>query len=214
MDVLENYKKIWGNQPEETRKLSTVDIYKLAHSKSSSIVKWIFIIGILEFLFWSALNFIIPDSFYQVYEELNLTNFMNIFLVLHYVVITIFLYLFYNNHQRVSITDNTKKLMRNILRIRKTVKYYVFYNLATVFLTSLILNIVMFSDSEKLMEFMNPENLPLDSSQIIIITIVSQIIFLLIALVLLWLFYKIVYGILLKKLNRNYKELAKLDALS
>ncbi len=212
MDVLENYKKIWGNQPEETHKLSTVDIYKLAHSKSSSIVKWIFIIGILEFLFWSVLNFIIPDSFYQVYEELNLTHFMNIFLVLHYVVIAIFLCLFYNNHQRVSITDNTKKLMRNILRIRKTVKYYVFYNLATVFLASLILNIVMFSDSEKLMEFMNPEHLPLDSTQVIIITIVSQIIFLMIALVLLWLFYKIVYGILLKKLNRNYKELAKLDA--
>lgn len=211
MDVLENYKKAWDNQPEETNKLSTVDLYKLSHSKSSSIVKWIFIIGILEFIFWTVLNIIIPDSFYEVYRELNLITILNVFMVLHYIVIAVFLYLFYNNYIRVSVTDNTKKLMTNILRIRKTVKYYVFYNLATVFLVSLILNIVMFSDSEKLMQFMNPDHLPLDSSQIILVTIISQVIFLVVALVLLWLFYKIVYGILLKKLNKNYKELATLD---
>jgi hypothetical protein len=29
-----------------------------------------------------------------------------------------------------------------------------------------------------------------------------------------WLFYQLIYGILLKKLNRNYKELAKLDELN
>jgi hypothetical protein len=212
MDVLENYKKAWVNQPEETSKFSAIEIYKMSHSKSSSIVKWIFIICILEFLFWSGLNLIVPESFYKVYEDLNLTEFLNVFLVLHYIVIAIFLYLFYNNYKRVSITDNTKKLMKNILRIRKNVKYYVFYNLATVFLGSIILNVVMFSDTERLMKFMNPENLDLDINQIIVVTIISQIIFLVIALVLLWLFYKVVYGILLKKLNRNYKELAKLDA--
>lgn len=212
MDVLENYKKVWVNQPEETKQYSAIEIYKMSHSKSSSIVKWIFIIGILELLFWSALNFFVPESFYKVYEDLNLTGFLNVFLVLHYVVVAIFLYLFYNNYKRVSITDNTKNLMKNILRIRKSVKYYVLYNLVMVFLGSIVLNVVMFSDTEKLMKFINPENLDINTNQIIMVTILSQIIFLVIALVLLWLFYKIVYGILLKKLNRNYKELAKLEA--
>lgn len=212
MDVLEKYKKTWENQPEETSKLSTTDIYKLAHSKSSSIVKWIFIIGILEFVFWAGLNLIIPESFYKVYEDLELMNLMNIFMVLHYIIIVVFLYLFYNNHQRVSLTDNTKKLMKNILRIRKTVKYYVFYNLATVFLISIVVNVVLFSDSDKLMQTMNPNNLAMDINQIMTITLISQVIALIIILVLLWLFYKLVYGILLKKLNRNYKELAKLDS--
>ncbi|WP_405566423.1 hypothetical protein [Polaribacter sp. Asnod6-C07] len=214
MDVLENYKKAWENQPEEQNKHSAKEIYKLAHSKSSSIVKWIFIIGILEFLFWGALSFVVPDSFYKVYEELNLTGFLKIFTVLHYIIITIFLYLFYNNHQRISLIDSTRKLMKNILRIRKTVKYYVFYNLATVFLVSIVLNVVLFSDSEKLMQTMNPNNLAIDMSQIITITIVSQVIALIIILVLLWLFYKLVYGILLRKLNKNYKELARLDAIN
>jgi len=211
MDVLDNYKKAWENQPEESNKVSSVEIYKMAHSKSSSIVKWIFIIGILEFIFWGAINLTIPDSFYKVYEDLDLMEYLNFFMILHYVVIAIFLYLFYMNFKRVSIVDNTKKLINRILKIRKTVKYYVFYNLATVFLGSIILNVIMFSDNNKLMKVMNPDNLALDIKQVITITVISQVIALFIILVLLWLFYKLVYGILLKKLNKNYKELLKLN---
>lgn len=214
MDLLENYKKSWKNQPEETSKYSALEIYKLAQSKSTSIVKWIFIIGILEFIFWAGLNLVIPKSFYKVYEDLNLIEFLNVFAVLHYIIIAIFLYLFYNNHQRVSLTDNTKKLMKNILRIRKTVKYYVYYNLTTVFLISIVLNIVLFSDTDKLMKVMNPKNIAMDISQIITISVISQVVALVIILVFLWLFYKLVYGILLKKLKRNYRELEKIDNIN
>lgn len=210
MDVLDNYKKVWKNQPEDSNKLTSVEIYKMAHSRSSSIVKWIFIIGILEFIFWTAINLTIPDSFYKIYEDLDLMGYLNFFMVLHYIVIAIFLFLFYKNFKRVSLVDNTKKLINRILKIRKTVKYYVFYNLATVFLGSIILNMVMFSDNNKLMKVMNPDNLALDIKQVITITVISQIIALVIILVLLWLFYKLVYGILLRKLNKNYKELVKL----
>ena len=69
--ILENYKNAWSNQPEETTKFSAIEIYKMSHSKSSSIVKWIFIIGILELLLWSGLNLLIPESFYKVYEDLK-----------------------------------------------------------------------------------------------------------------------------------------------
>ncbi|MFY9241755.1 MAG: hypothetical protein WAO74_01870 [Polaribacter sp.] len=213
MDFLENYKKAWVNQPEETSKLSSLEIYKLAHSKSSSIVKWIFIIGILEFIFWGGINLIVPDSFYKVYDDLNLNGFIKLFMKLHYLVIIVFLFLFYKNYKRISLEDNTKKLIHNILNIRKTVKYYVYYNLATVFLVSVILNSVLLNDKDIMMKMINPNNLAMDMSQIITITVVSQVIALIIILVLLWLFYKLVYGILLKKLNRNYKELIKLDEL-
>ena len=57
MDLLDNYKKAWKNQPEKPSKRSTIEIYKLAHSRSASIVKWIFIIGILEFVIFNALSF-------------------------------------------------------------------------------------------------------------------------------------------------------------
>jgi hypothetical protein len=211
MDLLDNYKKAWGNQPEEIQKLSAVEIYKMAHSKSSSIVKWIFIVGILELAFWLIINLFVPDSIYQVYEDLNLEKHLKVFMVFHYLVIVVFLYFFYVGHKKISIASSTKNLITRILNIRKTVKYYVFYNLAVVFLTSLALNIVLVSDADKLMKIMNPNNIPVDINQLIIITIISQLIAILIFMVLLWLFYKLIYGILLKKLNRNYKELARLE---
>ena len=53
---LANYKKVWKNQPEEKNKISALEIYKMTQSKSNSIVKWIFIIGLLEFVFWFAID--------------------------------------------------------------------------------------------------------------------------------------------------------------
>ncbi|PQB07097.1 hypothetical protein BST83_08010 [Polaribacter filamentus] len=214
MDLLDKYKKAWINQPEETDTFSALEIYKLAHSKSSSVVKWIFIIALLEFVLWSSLNLFMPEDFYKIYSDLNLMNFINIFTIFHYFIIVAFLFLFYKNYKRISLIDNTKRLIKSILEIRKTVKYYVIYNLAMVFLISIIVNITMFSNSDKLLKNMNPTNLTMDISQVLTITIITQIIVLLVVLVFLWLFYKLLYGILLRKLNTNYKELIKLDDLN
>jgi hypothetical protein len=214
MDLLDNYKKAWVNQPEEKNTFSALEIYKLAHSKSSSIVKWIFVIGIFEFIIWSSLNLLMPDDFYKIYEDLHLMTFINVFTVFHYLVIVAFLFLFYRNYKRISVVENTKKLMNRILGIRKTVKYYVIYNLAMVFLISMIVNIMMFSDSDTLMKTMNPKNLAMDINQVLTITIIAQILTLIVILVFLWIFYKLLYGILLKKLYRNYKELIKIEELN
>ena len=212
---LDRYKKAWNNQPEETDIVSKVDIYKMAHSKSSSIVKWIFIIGILEFAFWLVLNIATSNSSYiEIYEKLNLTTFLNITYYIHYVIIFIFLYIFYKNYSSISITDGTKELLENILKVRKTVKIYVYYNLITFVILSVIVNFIIFSDLGKLKEIFNIENISIDEGNFFIIMLIAQIVFLVIFLILFWLFYQILYGILLKKLNKNYKELVKLDELN
>jgi hypothetical protein len=211
---LESYKKTWENQPEETKSVSKIDIYKMAHSKSSSVVKWIFIIGLLELIFWSGLNLLVPDSYIKVYTDFNLVDFLNYYFILHYIVIALFLVLFYKNYASVSVVDNTKRLMNKILRVRKTVKYYVYYNLGGFVLVTIIVNSVMFSNPEILTETMNPQHLNVDMNAILTVTLVAQIIVLLVMLLLLWLFYKVTYGTLLKKLNKNYKELDSLDDLN
>ena len=66
MDILDKYKKAWENQPEENDRVNEAQIYKMAHSKSSSIVKWIFIIGILEFVVFNSLYFFV--------SKINKTN--------------------------------------------------------------------------------------------------------------------------------------------
>ena len=50
MDQLEILKKDWKKQEGSLPKLSKAELTKLIYKKSSSIVKWIFIISILEFV--------------------------------------------------------------------------------------------------------------------------------------------------------------------
>jgi len=65
----------------------------------------------------------------------------------------------------------------------------------------------MFSHPNILIENIMPKNAALDSDRFLGIMIVVQIVVLLAMCAIIWAYYRIIYGILLKKLNRNFKEL-------
>lgn len=204
MDLLDKYKKAWENQPEEANKLSAVEIYKIAQSKSSSIVKWIFIIGLLEFVVLNALYFLLDmDEAYAEYEKMGLENFVFYSQIIAYIILFYFLWMFYMNYKRISAVDSTKKLMTKIIKTRKTVRNYVLFNLGYMVLIMFTVTIAS----------INLKFDALNTKKILLIIVLTIIVTALI-LGLLWLFYQLLYGILLKKLNRNYKELAKLDAIN
>ena len=213
---LDNYKKVWRDQPEEKNKISALEIYKMTQSKSTSIVKWIFIIGLLEFAFWFVLNYIATNNgALEPYEKLNLISFIDNINYFHYVVVVLFLILFYRNFSSISSIDNTKTLMKNILLVRKTVKWYVYYNLINVIVFSIILNILIFNTPNGINIISGIDNESFNQDQhMMSIFIIAYIIVIAIMILILWLFYYLLYGILLKKLNKNYKELTKLNEMN
>jgi len=212
---LANYKKVWKNQPEEKNKISALEIYKMTQSKSNSIVKWIFIIGLLEFVFWFAINYLgTKNGALEPYEKLNLINFIDNFNYFHYVVVVLFLILFYRNFSLISTVDDTKTLMKNILLVRKTVKWYVYYNLIYAVVFSIILNILIFNTPDGINILSGIDNESFNQEHMMSVFIIAQIVVIAIMILILWLFYYLLYGILLKKLNKNYKELTKLDEIS
>lgn len=217
MDELDKYKKAWENQSNDSNNLSREDIYTMTHAKSSSIVRQIFIIGILEFMFWAILNFIfIGTSYGDFYDELDIKFIFNILITAHYFFIAIFLFLFYKNYKSISISENTKTLIQKILDTRKTVKYYVYFNILYTIISNVILFSFLLSDLESFYSYYNNHNIgvPENKRLFIISTVITIVISLGIAFLFLWLFYKLIYGILLKKLNANYKELIKLEELN
>jgi hypothetical protein len=212
---LANYKKVWKNQPEEKNKISALEIYKMTQSKSNSIVKWIFIIGLLEFVFWFAINYLgTKNGALEPYEKLNLINFIDNFNYFHYVVVVLFLILFYRNFSLISTVDDTKTLMKNILLVRKTVKWYVYYNLIYAVVFSIILNILIFNTPDGINILSGIDNESFNQEHMMSVFIIAQIVVIAIMILILWLFYYLLYGILLKKLNKNYKELTKLNEIS
>ena len=211
MDELELLKSSWKKQENSFQKLSYSDIYNLLHKKSSSIVKWIFIICAAEFIFWGSLNLIIPDSYYEIHEKFNLKQTLFNIQKAHYVIMLIFIYFFYKNFKSISVVESTKVLMKRIIRTRNTVNYYVYYNLALYFIISIIFNFIIFSNPEILMEIVNPTHEEINEVKTYNTMLLVQVISLIVVFGLFYLYYRVIYGILLKRLSKNYKELASLE---
>jgi len=201
MDLLDNYKKAWENQPEEITRISASEIYKMTQAKSSSIVKWIFVIGLLEFAFMILSTFVFDISNDEkILVEMEIYEFVQISQYLTIPVLFYFLFLFYKNYKNISSIDNTKKLMTKIKKTRRTVRNYVIFNLLYIVYLAAIITFGMVMTPQG-----NLENTP--GWIIVLIMMLVTIIM----LFLFWGFYQLLYGILLNKLNRNYIELAKLD---
>jgi hypothetical protein len=211
MEELELLKSNWKKQETSFKKLSYNDIYNLLHKKSSSIVKWIFIICIAEFIFWGFINLIIPDSYYDIHEKFNLKKTLYTIQKFHYVVVLVFLYYFYKNFKSISVIDNTKVLMKKIITTRRTVNYYVYYNLGLYVVISVIFNFIIFSNPDALLEIVNPTHVEINEVKTYNTMLIVQVASLFVILGLFYLYYRLIYGILLKRLSKNYKELASLE---
>lgn len=202
MDKLEELKSLWKNQSESSIKFTESDIYKMVHQRSSSIVKWILIISILEFVLPHLFIFFTDfESTKEVYQTYGLNNIMLTYTIIHVIIILAFIYFFYKNYQNINAECSVKDLLHNILKTRTTVKYYIYYNLTMAAIIGLHVFYIVFNSEE----FVNklPENTNMITVWLIAIVIFSFVLFLF------WCFYRIIYGFLLKKLKNNYAELER-----
>jgi len=214
MDELELLKKDWDTSKQNYPNLNKEEIYKLISKRSSSIVKWIFIISILEFSLWTILSFF-AEGTTEFQQNIRANDYRFIYYTIigvSYIIILVFMYLFYKNYRSISVTENTKVLMEQILKTRKTVKYYVIYNLAMMCL-SIPLAVIM--------ELSSPESQTLiyeiqgDGDKgiyvfYLVVAVLSLIVMAVVAAFFLG-FYYLIYGLLLKRLKKNHKELKKLE---
>jgi len=210
MDELDILKKDWNTSSNEYKKLSVKDIYPMLQKKSSSIVKTLFYISIAELVFWiiiNALPYFYSDEYRQKLDAIYTNEYILTGLnVVSYAIILLFIYLLYKSYKSISVTDNAKKLMKSIIKTRKIIKYYVLYNLIIAGV-SIIIGIYysLHYDPNLSEQFSNFSTTQLAISFVIIVA------FTIIFITIIWLFYRLIYGLLLKRLNRNYKELKKLE---
>jgi len=210
MDDLDLLKKDWKKQEKNLPRLSYDEIYKMIWKRSSSIVKWIFIISIIEFLLGAISNIFIADEYYlEQIEKYNLTEYVIAVYILTYLITFYFIYKFYLNYKRISTTDSAALLMKNILKTRKTVKYYIAFILISSSVVFIGMGYLVLRNHALTAEA-TTSNMEFDAKQWFIF-IGGTLLVLGILLGVIWLIYRIVYGILLRRLNKNYRELKKLE---
>lgn len=213
MDELELLKKDWETSSKNYPELDKKTLYKLINKQSSSIVKWIFIISLLEFALWTLVSIVSNDA--ESLEKLKSYNVEYIIYpltVFGYLVIGYFFYVFYKNYKNISTTEDTKLLMERILKTRKTVKHYVIFNLVFMYISIIIGVFIEITNNPEVQALIN--GIDADGTKnvtifYLIIVGVSILAMVLITALLLG-FYYLIYGLLLKRLKANYKDLKEL----
>jgi hypothetical protein len=200
MKELDLLKKDWQKNEGSFEQLSEKDIYAMIHKKSSSIVKWILIVSILEFFILNGIGLLLPDDSTNLSEKENL--YLNVLTFFSYGITIYFVFLFFKNYKAISIISSTKELAESILKTRKTVKYYIGYNI--IYTITMIISFVIYTIFTDVKANNNFSNHAIFT--ILLITFISIIL-----AIIIWMFYQLLYGFLLKKLKRNYEELRKID---
>ncbi|MBD0852034.1 hypothetical protein [Maribacter arenosus] len=214
IDELDLLKKDWQKREAHLPQLSYDQIHKMIWKKSSSIVKWILIISILEITL-PNLIYLSPsfreNNFLEDIESFN-TAFL-VFNIFFYSVVAYFIYQFYRRYREISVLASAKNLMRQIIKTRKTVKYYIIFclSMGLVFFALFIFGIYLDDDILLSLDGIaeKSKEIPLEKIKTTAIWVLSigAIVFTAVAAGI----YFLLYGLLLRKLKRNYKELKQLE---
>ena len=215
IDGLELLKKDWQKKEEHLPKLTYDEIHKMIWKKSSSIVKWILIISILEITLPNLLYLSPSIREENLFDDVSTLNTIFIvFNIFFYSVVVYFIFQFYRRYKEISVLASAKKLMHQIIKTRKIVKHYIIFCLSMglvifaffifgIYLSDEFLQALLVGIGEKSKE------IPLEKIRIAAIWILSigGIVFTAIAAGI----YFLLYGLLLRKLKRNYNDLKQLE---
>jgi hypothetical protein len=199
MKELDLLKKDWQKN-DAFEQVSELEIYKMLHKKSSSIVKWILIVSLIEFVVLNGISLLLNDPKYDAFMRLH--PFISFLEKFNYAVIIVFIYLFYRNFKSISVLNSAKTLIKHILKTRRIVTYYIYWNIFIGGITG------AFSGVESFNEGYNSGS---DKTGVLEANCITVIIVALLTMAVIWLFYKLLYGRFLSKLKQNYTELKKID---
>lgn len=202
MDELDQFKKQW-QEDKNFIKVDQSDIKTMLHKSSTSIVKWIFMISLIELNLGIILSLLLPNS---NRDELPFFHFVDYASELvFYCAIAYFIYKFFKSYTSISSTNSTKNLLNSILETRKHVENYIKFNIYFImysfFVAFLELTIRKIDLDHKW-----GSNLLMIIAFAVCITLVAYVF-----IAIFKFYYKIVYRRLLRKLNNNYEELNRLE---
>ena len=212
-------KKTWQDQ-KISDGYNQDDIEVMLNRKSRNYVKYILWISVAEFIIFGLVNFLalfstdFHNDFTNILNKLQIRNqsevefsidkIYNWMKVLSLVVTGIFVVVFYVNYKKIDVESNLKKFIIHILKFKKTVNLFIFSNvfLLVLFIGSLV-SLLTITIRRQNIHVDNPTFWSL---------IFAVVLSLLISVVLILLYYKLAYGILLKRLSKNLKQLEKIDS--
>lgn len=202
MDELELLKKDWKKNDGQFKQVSEQEIYNMLHKSSSSSVKWILIVSILEFIILNGLSLVMNDDLSTKFAKLH--PYLSLFEKVNYAIILGFIFVFYKNYKSISVLNSAKTLLKQILKTRKIVNIYIVWNIIIGSYFGIVSTIDGFSNA-----YNNSKATTIDftPTKLVIIILITM----LIVIPFMWGFYRLLYGKLLNRLKKNLNDLKKIE---
>ena len=216
---LESFKKTWQEQPVKP-KYDNNEILKMLNKKSRNYMKYIFWISVIEFLFFSVLGvfYLIQsnesDSFLSILEKMGvhkdsqlvakLDNIYLIVKILSLVVTGFFVLKFYQNYRKIKIEEDLKLFIIRIITFKKTVNAFILTNIG-------LLLVLMSAFIGFTFYIINIQNIEVSNSTLIGF-LVGIIIGTILCVSLIWVYYRLVYGIIMSRLDKNLSQLKEIES--
>jgi hypothetical protein len=212
MDQLDILKSKWNTQSTDYPVYSKKKLTGLLATKSSSIVKWLFWIAVAEFVILSAINFLVVDDGQHERYAASLGSWLYYgSTILSYAVVLFFIYRFWRNYKNISAEQPTRQLMKNILRTRRTMKQYIWFNLIYVMIFGVLSAVMLLFNDPQFAEVIQSPEFIEHRAMFTAGYITVMVLFFTIFCGLLYGIYSLIYGILLRRLKKNYQELKKME---
>lgn len=216
---LDQLKKSW-QEHKVAPKYNSTEIEAMRNKSSRNYVKYIFWISCAEFLVILGMNiyylFAGEDSqtYINILRKVGVhnsvevqSNFDHLYYVLKIISLiltAVFVVQFYWNYKKITVESNLKKLIVQIIKFKKTVNLFILANIFLMILYTVAL--VIFTNW-----ILFEQNIALARSTLIGFYAGFGVMMAL-GVVLIWIYYRVVYGIILKKLGENLLELKKIDS--
>lgn len=215
---IDKLKSQWQQQSVSDRYDST-EILKMLNYKSKNYVKYVLWISMVEFLCVLILNVwhMIHDggarNIIHILEVVGLketqalkTTFNSIYGVLKFVSLSVtayFVFLFYYGFKKIRVEANLKQFMIHIIKFRKNMNQFIMVNI--LFLVVFIAIFAWF-----IFHTVSVQNLVLDGRKTLFFFL-SFILVTMFCVFLIFGYYRLVYGGLMKKLEKNLKQLEAIE---
>lgn len=215
---IDSLKQQWQAQ-KISNPYSHSEILNLLNKKSRNYVKYILWISVIEFLVIlgsNLLHLVQVDkyhSFFKMLEDLGITvtdtlvqQYNAIYITMQVVSLLVtgfFIFKFYFGYKGIKIEENLKQFILKIIYFRKTVNLFIFINIVLfiIYVITLVGFVIGYSSFQ---------NIEIESARALRFIVALSIgIGLCITLALIY--YRIVYGILVKRLGKNLKQLQEMD---
>ncbi|MGC4129547.1 MAG: beta-carotene 15,15'-monooxygenase [Bergeyella sp.] len=218
---IDNFKVTWQKQDVKP-KYDSAEILQMLNRKSRNYVKYILWISIAEFLLIVGVSAFYlckgdeGESFMHILQKLGVTEtpelknslnyFYNSMKAVSILVTAYFVVRFYISYSKINVEANLKKFILQIMRFKNTVNLFILTNILLLVVYTGALAVFMFY-------VLSGQHVKLDTATIwgFVVGLAVSLVF---SIVLIWVYYRIVYGIIMNRLGKNMEQLQEIEGQS